>query len=69
MSRSHRKTPKITGGRKDDKREASKAVRNYLGYIQEGKNYKKIFCSWNIRDYRPRCWDKNDEQFYLLKRK
>jgi len=69
MSRSFRKTPKITGGTRKGKRLASKAVRNYKNDISDGKSYKKIYCSWNIRDYRPQCWDKNNEWYELLKRK
>lgn len=35
------------------KRQASKKVRNLpLEYVQDGKWYKKQYCSWNIHDYK-----------------
>ena len=34
------------------KRQASKAVRKYQGEISNGKGYRKIYCSYNIFDYK-----------------
>jgi hypothetical protein len=34
------------------KRQAAKAVRRYYGCISKGSSYKKVYCSWNICDYR-----------------
>ena len=53
MSRSIKKTPVS----KDQasrwiKRQASKAVRRYSQDIPFGKFYRKIYCSWDISDWR-----------------
>lgn len=53
MSRSYKKSPVC----KDKasrwiKRQASKAVRRHVGAISSGKWYRKIFCSWDISDWR-----------------
>ena len=37
------------------KRFASKKVRSYPGEIPNGKAYRKLYCSWNIRDYVCHC--------------
>lgn len=34
------------------KRQASKIVRRYQGELIDGCQYKKVFCSWNIFDYK-----------------
>jgi hypothetical protein len=54
MSRS-RKKPWITdtnSARKFFKRTANKTVRKYKSVIPDGMGYKKLYCSWNICDYR-----------------
>ena len=33
------------------KKLANKTVRRYSGIIPNGNSYRKLFCSWNIRDY------------------
>lgn len=33
------------------KRQASKKVRYYKNCISDGKEYRKLYCSYNIRDY------------------
>ncbi|MDG0810534.1 hypothetical protein [Cohnella rhizosphaerae] len=56
MSRSFKKTPvcndHATPYTHLAKRMASKAVRRYNGEIANGKWYRKVYCSWNICDYR-----------------
>lgn len=76
MSRSRRKTPKVTGStgrdsvnRKFWKRLASKTVRKYKGDVSDGNWYKKTFCSWNINDYKWSVWDKNSEWYKYIIRK
>lgn len=34
------------------KRHANKKIRKYKGYIPNGMAYKKLYCSWNICDWR-----------------
>jgi hypothetical protein len=34
------------------KRQASKAVRRYQGELTDGKIYKKVYCSYDIFDYK-----------------
>ncbi len=56
MSRSVKKSPVF----KDQqhlstgwtKRQAGKAVRRFKGDVQNGKWYRKLYCPWNICDYR-----------------
>ena len=36
---------------KKDKRSASKAVRRYTDCLSDGGLYKKVYNSWDIRDY------------------
>lgn len=53
MSRSMKKTPVCKEyGSRWSKRQASKAVRRYTEDIPFGKCYRKIYCSWNISDWR-----------------
>ncbi|WP_223070222.1 hypothetical protein [Paenibacillus caui] len=56
MSRSVKKSPVWTDhhtpGTRWSKRQASKAVRRFTGDVQNGKWYRKLFCSWDICDYR-----------------
>ena len=56
MSNSMKKSPVWTDhqtpGTRWSKRQASKAVRRFTGDVQNGKWYRKLFCSWNICDLR-----------------
>ena len=54
MSNSYKKTLSIRfgKGKKWWKRQANKRVRKYKHKIPSGKSYKKIYETWNIRDYR-----------------
>ncbi|TDF95472.1 hypothetical protein [Paenibacillus piri] len=56
MSNSVKKSPVSTDhrtpGTRWSKRQASKTVRRFTGDVQNGKWYRKLFCSWNICDYR-----------------
>ncbi|WP_083938083.1 hypothetical protein [Paenibacillus daejeonensis] len=56
MSRSLKRTPVCkdhsSPGTRWAKRKASKAVRRFSGKVPNGKWYRKIFCSWDICDYR-----------------
>lgn len=82
MSRSYKKHAICTDGRdgrKPWKRDANKVVRRYKHKIANGKDYKKLYCSWNIHDYISRWtwaearadWEKEDSfykwQFPTLK--
>jgi hypothetical protein len=57
MSRSYKKTPVIKdtsckGTRyKSGKQIANRAVRNHDD-VPNGGSYKKVYCSWNISDWR-----------------
>lgn len=55
MSRSYRHLPIITDGKrkvtKRMKRYANKTVRQHNAEISNGKEYKKLYCSYNIHDY------------------
>ena len=54
MSRSFKKHPVCTDGRdgrKWPKRQANKTVRRFKKGLDDGKDYKKLYCSWNIHDY------------------
>ena len=56
MSRSRKKHPVVSDYSRNRtryyKRIASKTVRNYKGFIPDGCSYKKLYCSWNIFDYK-----------------
>lgn len=51
MSRSYKKNPIIKDRNKGMKQIANKKVRNYKGYLANGKAYKKVFESYDISDY------------------
>ena len=53
MSRSRKKVPifKDQSTRKFGKKQANKAVRRQKEETFKGKEYKKVYCSWNISDY------------------
>lgn len=55
MSRSYKKHPWVTDGTRGQvisKRFANKTVRNYKHKIANGKSYKKLFCSYDIHDFK-----------------
>jgi len=65
MSRSYKKTPWATdgrNGRKSWKRIANKTIRKYKNEIKKGKAYKKLYCSYNIHDYKSR-WPWEEAKF------
>lgn len=53
MSRSYKKNP-VSKSCPDDgtygKRQANKKIRRFKGELSDGKEYKKLYCSWNIHD-------------------
>lgn len=55
MSRSYKKSPVLTDGKrkttKESKRFANKTVRHYKKGISNGKAYRKLFCSYDIHDW------------------
>ena len=51
------------------KRQASKAVRRFNGEIKNGKSYRKVFCSYDICDYKFLNFDINDDWYERGKRK
>jgi len=62
MSRSYKKNPGWAGKSrwaKIDKRFANKSVRN-TEEVPNGKGYRKIYDSYNIRDYNFRYFSKKD---------
>ena len=73
MSRSYKKTPVIKDSSckgssfKSGKQIANRAVRNHQD-VPSGGSYKKVYCSWNISDWRfmqteselRRLWDNGD---------
>ena len=79
MSRSYKKSPVIKDSSrkgptfKSGKQIANRTVRNKED-IPNGGSYKKVYCSWNISDYKfmkteaefKKEWDRGDE--YLHKR-
>ena len=75
MSRSYKKVPSARDysrgnhGTQLSKRLASRAVRNYKLELSNGANYKRCYCSYNIFDYKYRCWDKSSSYYTQYKRK
>ncbi len=52
MSRSYKKTPGWVDRNPYAKRAANKRVRRYKHWLPDGRTYRKVYCSWEIRDYR-----------------
>lgn len=56
MSRSRKKNPVQSDYNRNytafAKRQAVKIVRNYTRTIPDGCSFKKLYCSWNIFDYK-----------------
>ncbi|MCM1166524.1 MAG: hypothetical protein NC299_07070 [Lachnospiraceae bacterium] len=80
MSRSYKRTSVVKdSGSKFSKRMASKSVRR-ASDIPKGCGYRKLFCSWNIcdwrffetfystKEFRRRWFDKSDEEFDAWRR-
>lgn len=77
MSRSYKKSPickdhtRILGSSRTPKQEASRAVRRQKE-IPNGNGYRKIYCSWDISDYKfikskaefKQEWDSGDEYLH-----
>ena len=77
MSRSYKKTPVVKDSSckgssfKSGKQIANRAVRNEKD-VPSGGSYKKVYCSWNISDWRftkteaelKRKWDGGDEYLH-----
>ena len=51
MSRSYKHSPCIVVGCKKEKKTANKTVRRYKGDLNNGCAYKRLYNSYNIRDY------------------
>lgn len=54
MSRSYKHNGWLTGyspARREWKRIAAKAVRNFKGKVPKGSWYKRLRCSYDIKDY------------------
>ena len=68
MSRSYKKNPGYTdysrGRTKYMKRLASKSVRNYDGNLSNGCSYKKLLCSYDIRDWKCIYYGPSDYSYY-----
>jgi len=75
MSRSRKKVSchsdysRGNSGTKKSKRDAAKAVRTYKGLITNGKEFRKLFSSYDIHDYKNTNWDINDSWYESGKRK
>jgi len=52
MSRSFKKTPGWCDRNPHAKRQANKLVRRFKEKIPNGRAYRRLYCSWNICDYR-----------------
>lgn len=67
MSRSRKKHPVVSDYSRNTtryyKRIASKTVRKHKGFIPDGCHYKKLYCSWNIFDYK--WFVTNNEEPYI----
>jgi len=73
MSRSRSKNPISKDYRRNAtkfyKQLANKTVRKHRGCITDGKGYRKLYCSYNIHDFRFMEWDPENKWYELLKRK
>ena len=62
MSRSYRKVAGCTirsSWKQFAKRCANKRVRKFWNWhkIKDGRSYKRLYCNWDIQDYRYVCFD------------
>ena len=58
MSRSYKSTPGWCDSSTFGKRQANKRVRHYKGDLSNGKSFKKLYCSYDICDYKSLYYDK-----------
>lgn len=67
MSRSRKKNPVVSDYSRNytwfAKRQASRKVRHYKGTILDGCHFKKLYCSWNIFDYKYHWFLSNIKEF------
>ena len=66
MSRSYRKTPiiKCCGDKKYGKRQANKKVRrSYQNVLWKGKQYRKLYETWDINDV-IQYWSRRDAEMH-----
>jgi len=64
MSRSYKKYPsgKCERSCKKGQRFANKTIRQYNDVIPNGKVYKRLYCSWDICDYKFVAFTKDEQQ-------
>lgn len=71
MSRSRKKHPVVSDySRKVTayfKNQAVRKIRYYKGVIPNGSYFKKLYCSWNIFDYKWHVFKDNTKTFYEYK--
>ncbi len=63
MSRSYKKYPSCKCERscKKGQRVANKKIRHFKSDISNGREYKKLYCSWDICDYKFIAFTKEDQ--------
>ena len=69
MSRSRKKPVWTENNKSWAKRQANKTVRRYKNGLSNGSNYRKLFCSWDITDYRIRTDKPFDSKIYYSRGK
>ena len=53
MSRSYKKNPYCCAAKnRQGKRDSNRKVRNYNFFLSSGSSYKKLYCSYDICDYK-----------------
>ena len=64
LSRSYKKYPCCKDERscKNGQRFANKTIRQYNDVIPNGKAYKRLYCSWDICDYKFVAFTKDEQQ-------
>lgn len=67
MSRSYKKPYIKDNGRskKEAKRFANKVVRKYKDIIPNGKSYRKLYCSYNICDYKYKTYADKAYRYHI----
>lgn len=72
MSRSRKKNPVVSDynrkGTTFYKRQAARKIRYYKGIIPNGSYFKKLYCSWNIFDYKRRITNYNESFMFYGKK-
>ena len=71
LSRSYKKYPCCKDERscKNGQRFANKTIRQHDGEIPNGRAYKKLYCSWDICDYKFVAFTKEQQQNYAKYRR